>query len=212
MADTGKLWDGCVDITYLVKTAEEFAALEVVAADEANNSINKNNTMYYNQGERQIKFGEMSQRLFLSSRASIITLILKYIHDFNARSKNAENLDFDRKLYAYISDGEVVSEREGTQIYSSDSTHITTDEAQLETLDIRDLSFRIEYIPMFSKTKIRARKNAPTKVEYIQPFNQRAEINAASAFGKSMWLTAQKTGVRETKFIKNYTNIKKSRL
>ena len=208
IADTGELWDGCIDITYLVKTAEEFATLEIVAAGDVNNSINKNNTMYYNQGTKEIRFGEMSQRLFLSGRANIITLILKYIHDFNVRSKNAENLDFDRKLYTYVNNGNVVSEGEGTQIYSSDSIHITTDQAQLETLEIRELLFRIEYIPMFSKTKIRARKNASTKQEYIQPFNQRAEINAASAFGKNMYLTAQKTGCREITIVKNYTRLK----
>ena len=74
--------------------------------------------------------------------------------------------------------------------------------------DVRDWQFRIEYVPVSSKTKIRARKNAPTQQEYIQPFNQRAEINAASAFGKNMWLTAQKTGCKQIKIVKNYTRLK----
>lgn len=73
--------------------------------------------------------------------------------------------------------------------------------------DVRKWQFRIEYVPMTSKTKIRARKNAPTKEEYIQPFNQRAEINAASAFGKNMYLTAQKTGCKGIKLVKNYTRL-----
>ena len=73
------------------------------------------------------------------------------------------------------------------------------------TDDPRDWLFRIEYVPMTSKTKIRARKNAPTAVDYIQPFNQRAEINAVSALGKNMYFTAQKTGVREIAIVKNYT-------
>ena len=75
------------------------------------------------------------------------------------------------------------------------------------TFEVRDWLFRIEYVPMTSKTKIRARKNAPTKEEYIQPYNQRAEINAASALGKSMWLTAQKTGCNEIAVVKNYTSL-----
>ena len=74
-------------------------------------------------------------------------------------------------------------------------------------MDVRKWKFRIEYVPMTSKMKIRARKNAPTKMEYIQPFNQRAEINAASAFGKNMYLTAQKTGCREIAVVKNYTRL-----
>lgn len=75
------------------------------------------------------------------------------------------------------------------------------------TTDVREWQFRIEYVPLTSKTKIRARKNEIGKQEYIQPFNQRAEINAASAFGKNMWLTAQKTGCREIAVIKNYTKL-----
>lgn len=75
------------------------------------------------------------------------------------------------------------------------------------TNDYRDLEYRIEYVPITPKTKIRARKTAKQEVEYLQPFNQRAEINAASAFGKSMWLTAQKTGTEQITVVKNYTKL-----
>lgn len=74
-------------------------------------------------------------------------------------------------------------------------------------LDVRDWLFRIEYVPVSTKTKIRARKAAKTREEFIQPFNQRAEINAASAFGKNMYLTAQKTGVKELVLVKRYTRL-----
>lgn len=67
--------------------------------------------------------------------------------------------------------------------------------------------YRIEYVPISSKTKIRARKNTKTNVDYIQPFNQRAEINSATAFGKNMYLTAQKTGTEEITLVKNYTKL-----
>lgn len=73
--------------------------------------------------------------------------------------------------------------------------------------DVRKWQFRIEYVPVTSKTKMRARKQAKTNVEYLQPFNQRAEINAVSAFGKSMYLTAQKTGTQEIAVVKNYTKL-----
>ena len=75
------------------------------------------------------------------------------------------------------------------------------------TTDVRDWLFRIEYVPISTKTKIRARKAAKTREEFIQPFNQRAEINAASAFGKNMYLTAQKTGVKELVLVKRYTRL-----
>ena len=73
--------------------------------------------------------------------------------------------------------------------------------------DIREWYYRIEYIPLTSKTKIRARKTAKQEVEYLQPFNQRAEINAASSFGKNMWLIAQKTGTEQITVVKNYTKL-----
>lgn len=74
-------------------------------------------------------------------------------------------------------------------------------------IDVRKWQYRIEYVPISTKTKIRARKTAKQEVEYLQPFNQRAEINAASAFGKNMWLTAQKTGTEQITVVKNYTKL-----
>lgn len=70
-----------------------------------------------------------------------------------------------------------------------------------------DWCFRVEYVPISTKTKVRARKAAKTREEYIQPYNQRAEINAVSAFGKNMYLTAQKTGVKELVLVKRYTRL-----
>ena len=75
---------------------------------------------------------------------------------------------------------------------------------------VKDLEWkcRIVYVPISTKTKIRARKTAKQDIEYLQPFNQRAEVNAASAFGKNMWLTAQKTGTEQITVVKNYTKLK----
>lgn len=77
----------------------------------------------------------------------------------------------------------------------------------MDVNDVRDWQFRVEYIPIGSKTKIRARKNEKQYAEYLQPYNQRAEVNSASALGKSMWLEAQKTGTREITVVKNYTKL-----
>lgn len=74
-------------------------------------------------------------------------------------------------------------------------------------IEVRNWLFRIEYVPITSSTKMRARKSAKTKIDFFQPFNQRAELNAVGAFGKNMWLTAQKTGVREITVVKNYTRL-----
>lgn len=73
--------------------------------------------------------------------------------------------------------------------------------------DPRKLQFRVEYIPMSSDIKIRARKSAKQKEDYIQPINQRAEINSASALGKFLYNTAQKMGTEQITLVKFYTKI-----
>lgn len=83
---------------------------------------------------------------------------------------------------------------------------LASDGAPINT-DPRNWQFRIEYIPMTSATKMRARKNAETQLDYFQPYNQRAEVNSATALGKSMYFAAQKTGVRCVCVVKNYKKL-----
>lgn len=78
---------------------------------------------------------------------------------------------------------------------------------EINGLTFNNLQFRVEYIPITSKTKLRARKSAKTIRDYFQPFNQRAEVNSAGAFGKSMYLSAQKTGVEEMTIVKNVKSL-----
>ena len=205
---TGEKWDGAMDITEFVKPYEEYNALMKVEYKDVYDSINRNNTMYYKQGDNKICYGESSQKFFGGAeKSNIVVLLGKFIKDFNERAHKAENTDFDRKLYTFVKEQKIVGPDEGgTQIFSSDGTRIITDIDDFDSGElITNALFRIEYIPVSSKTKLRARKAASTTVDYIQPFNQRAELNAASAFGKNMYLTAQKTGVREIKLVKDYT-------
>lgn len=78
----------------------------------------------------------------------------------------------------------------------------------ISSTDPRQWQFRISYIPMTTNTKIRARKRATGSVDYIQPINQRAEINSASALGKFLYNTAQKTGTEQITLVKWYTKLK----
>ena len=71
----------------------------------------------------------------------------------------------------------------------------------------KELQFRVEYIPMSSDIKLRARKSVKQQEEYIQILNQRAEINSASALGKFMYNTAQKMGTEQITLVKFYTKI-----
>ena len=77
----------------------------------------------------------------------------------------------------------------------------------LNYTDPRKLKYQVSYIPMSSDIKLRARKSVRQQEEYIQPINQRAEINSASALGKFMYNTAQKMGTEQITLVKFYTKI-----
>lgn len=178
-----------VDITGAIVTDTEWNSL-LLATDSVDytKNLRKDNSFYYADGSDKISFlntvNKLGAFIFVNDTPSYERL-LKYALYHTASD------------YSAIIAGETISFND-----------LAENGGYLASIpDIRKWQFRIEYIPMSSKTKIRARKNAPTKEEYIQPFNQRAEINAASAFGKNMYLTAQKTGCKEIKLVKNYTRL-----
>ena len=209
---TGEKWECAIDITEFVKTKEEFDTLSTVAYKNIYDSINKANTMYFSRGDNKLRFGDTVKKVIGTEQANIVSIIAKWINDFNEKAVAGTNSFFDRRLKAFYKNKELVEkETEGaTEIQSSDVTYIATEVSELinDTSElVKNLGFRVEYIPLTSKTKIRARKSAKTTVDYFQAYNQRAEINAASALGKNMWLTAQKTGVKKITIVKRYTKI-----
>ncbi len=178
-----------VDITDFVLEKTEWMALSIADGDADSapyiGGKYKDNTFYWEQGLNNIPF-------------------LGTVYERGVLFQNDDTPTYERLARSSLYNAGNDYKNEYNQTLSSvlDGGYILT-----MTTDVRDWKFRIEYIPLSSKTKIRARKNALTKEEYIQPFNQRAEMNAASAFGKNMYLTAQKTGVREITVVKDHTRL-----
>lgn len=185
------------DATHLIVFATEWDSLPIADDNEDDtdystyvSGLYKDNTFYWEEGASTIPFLNTVYK-----RGS--TILDGLFAD--------KTPTYERFLKSLIyQDGE--NYFAGSGYYSFPLKYAAKEENTLNT-DVRDWKFRIEYIPLSSKTKIRARKNALTKEEYIQPFNQRAEMNAASAFGKNMYLTAQKTGVREITVVKDHTRL-----
>lgn len=175
-----------IDITNYVVSKTEWEALPIAKdSTEYLDGIFKDNTFYWEEGASTIPFLSTAYpNGFLSTLDKSPT----YLRLLKSAIKT-QGAD-----YTFFSN-------------ATAETLILSNCYNLNYPDVRQWKFRIEYIPLSSKTKIRARKNALTKEEYIQPFNQRAEMNAASAFGKNMYLTAQKTGVREITVVKDYTRL-----
>ena len=71
--------------------------------------------------------------------------------------------------------------------------------------DPRNINFRVEYLPLSIAGKVRAVKDDAESIEYIQTFNQRAEVNDATAFGRNMKSTASRLG-RQTLTIVSVIN------
>lgn len=67
--------------------------------------------------------------------------------------------------------------------------------------------FQIEYIPVTPSTKVRAEKAESLPTEYAQLVNQRAETASATAFGKYLHETAQKTGTETIAVAKTYKRL-----
>ena len=188
----GKHLQDYFDITQYVKNLTEWETLPIAKNNtEYFEGIYKDNTFYWEKETAIIKFlstvYKIGAGIFVDNTPTYRRLISSVLYQFG-----------DDYLTS------ITSSTTGNSY--NVSLKYVIDHNAIKT-DVRKWQFRIEYVPMSSKTKIRARKNAPTKEEYIQPFNQRAEINAASAFGKNMYLTAQKTGCKEIKLVKNYTRL-----
>ena len=175
-----------IDITSHILLRDARAVLPFAKSyKEYFTGIYKDNTFAYEVGEKKIILSYQTNDLFLDKTPVYDRLIRSIFYSIG-----------DKYFVGEYGD-EVGSLRRAMADRGSDSLDI----------DVREWKFRIEYIPMTNDTKIRARKSTTATVDYVLPYNQRAEINNASALGKSMWLTAQKTGMKELTLVKRYEKI-----
>lgn len=185
-----------LDITKYIVTADEWKALPKAQAVSGGpfhpyvDSLYKDNTFFWEKGSKIIPILGTVYKIGVGLSSDNTPTYIRMLH--SALYQIGANYKY---LGRWDDPGEKTLQEElaGSTI--------------LADTDVQDWLFRVEYIPVSSKTKIRARKSEKQEVEYLQPFNQRAEINAASAFGKNMWLTAQKTGTRVITVVKNYTKL-----
>jgi hypothetical protein len=182
-----------LDITSFVFTAKEWQALgrPVITDEKAHDYVSgyfQDNTLYWEEGSNKIpllgtvyKIGSsLMGGIFADNTPTYNRLLRSVLYKLG-------------ELYTYLGTTLKNAMKSASALFMNDAWW---------------WEYRVEYIPISSKTKIRARKEEKQEVEYLQPFNQRAEINAASAFGKNMWLTAQKTGTQQIAVVKNYTKLK----
>ena len=186
-----------MDITDMVVSEEEWKALPTATStSDYQQNIRKDNTFQWKQGSTIIPFVSTVYKIGYTS-------IFGDESPLYARLKSRLYNKLKNKKFTYTFLAKSLGWYEDVTVTLDDYLTILV----YGYTDVRDWQYRIEYVPLVPKTKIRARKSEKQEVEYLQPFNQRAEINAASAFGKNMWITAQKTGTRQITVVKNYTRL-----
>ena len=156
--------------------------------------LNKGNVFYYTQGDNKINFGEDIHKIFGFDIPNYVSLFKKWAEEATAKKI------FSEYYIDFAGEPLKLSEHEYKIEYFDQSVDYSA-------LKVKDIKFRVSYIPMSSDIKLRARKSVRQQEEYIQPINQRAEINSASALGKFMYNTAQKMGTEQITLVKFYTKI-----
>lgn len=185
----GNLIEGANIITHVVEQSV-FNTLPTAKSG----GINKGNVFYYNQGDNKINFGENIHKLLGFDIPNYISLFKKWAEEATENKILSE---------CYI---DYAGERLNLSQYEYEIKYFDSS-VDYSALKVKDIKFRVEYIPITSDIKIRARKSAKTDVDYIQPVNQRAEVNSASALGKFLYNTAQKTGTEQITVVKWYQHL-----
>lgn len=191
-----------IDITPYVLPSEVKRALPVLKDKPSIiENITQQNTFFYDKGSTEIKIrSDKIDPYGLLNEEPVYYLLARSINRAIIRAQEETN-----DWYTYYAENSWTGLIDEIRLFNEDQeAGFPYDGQEGKTPDPRGWQFRIEYVPLTSKTKMRARKNEKTTVDYIQPHNQRAEINAVSAFGKNMWLTAQKTGTKTVTVVKRY--------
>lgn len=101
-----------------------------------------------------------------------------------------------------LSDGELNSNGDYSFTYNGVTYGINAGYCN-SPLNIR---FRVEYNELNTSSKARTVKSESQNADFIQPFNQRAEINNAQAFGRNMKGTVDRMGVPVMEYFERVMN------
>lgn len=72
---------------------------------------------------------------------------------------------------------------------------------------VKDWNLRVEYIPTNSNAKVRAVKTNKTNVEFVQSYNQRAQVNDSESLGRAMKGTVEKMGIDTLKLMQAHKTL-----
>lgn len=181
-----------VDLSYYVKEYDDWLTLDYllqseVGRDTTGAQLSKNNTLYWTRYTNEVSLINTSFSIGVTGlfSDSVFNYMLEcwakhILPDYIPNSITATNTL--GQLRTCIFDG-------------VDSSFFSADP--------RDFDFQVEYIPIEEENKVRARKQSSEYfitsgqylVDIVQPYNQRAETNSATAYGDNMQGVVNKMGV-----------------
>lgn len=179
-----------VDVTNRLFDSEVWHTL-LLASSNRDTKFCKETTMYYNRYSNVIelpnnKFKGVSDVFYTNRWKMILNAIL---HDCLEQyfSENIDKTNFDEYKFEIVKDGKIQNYfLEKLDGYYYDFTN---------SLDLRQIGFRVVYKPIDRQVKLKIGKSVKTDFSFVQPYNQRSEINAATPYGRNMQGVVNRMGV-----------------
>lgn len=176
-----------LDIKKYCLEFKEWETLEKQTASEPSLTVYKNNSFYWEQGSNNLTLlGDRYRNGSLFGRVAVYKTLLE------SAVKSSINI-FPHWV-------EIVN---GKQHYYTPTGNAELDSKQ----NISKWRFRIEYIPTNSNAKVRAVKTNKTNVEFIQSYNQRAQVNDSESLGRAMKGTVEKMGIDTLKLMQAHQTL-----
>lgn len=172
-----------IDLTYYVKEYDEWQTQNYFpdANNPSGTKTSKNNTIYWKRYENTITLLNTSFGVGLTGifQKSVFGYLLETWTNTDLFNFIPNGISYENKDFKY---DEITFNGQKLTLTSS--------------ADPRSFEFQVWYIPFDDGGKMRVPKaNNVFSADFIQPFNQRAEINDSVAYGQNMQGTVNRMGV-----------------
>lgn len=178
-----------IDLTYYTREYDEWKTLDFlfsteIGKDATGTKLSKNNTFYWKRYADKVFLLNTSFAIGVTGLFS--KSVFQYLIECWAKQYGSEI--FPQTIETYDS---------GDPSHHFNTYHfIGIEMSDNDFKDPRNYQFQVEFIPIEEENKVRVPKtDLPSTLDYIQPMNQRAEVNNVSAYGLNMQGTANRLGV-----------------
>lgn len=178
-----------IDLTYYTKEYDDWTTLDYllqseVGADETGTELSKNNTFYWARYTDKVTL--LNTTFAIGVTGLFSKSVFRYLIECWAKQ-------YGSKIFP-----QTITARNPSIAGSPFRTYyfegVSVQEGEFN--DPREYQFQVQFIPIEEENKVRAPKSdMPKTLDYVQPMNQRAEVNNAGAYGLNMQGMVNRLGV-----------------